>query len=164
MHAARYKEIKNPVLLLQNSITIIFCTWRTLANKFLLICYCHYVEQTGCYRIILIKKQMLYHRIFTRDSTFSTTQSVTVILPIVSLRVTTLTSIFSSPLSRQDPSLGPLFFEIFPIPLSKPNFFNGTFFFLFNLKVKEKILIFDFLILNCVNFYAFSLLNKLLIK
>ena len=164
MCTARYKQIKNPIHLLQNSVTIIFCAWGTLANKFLVICYCHNVEQTGCYRVVLIKKQMLYHSNFTRDST--STQSVTMISPIVSLRVTIFTSIFSSPLSCQDVPLlapTPFFLEIFSIPLSKPNFFNCTFL-LFNLKVKEKLLIFDLLILNCVSFYTLSLLNKLLIK
>ena len=102
MHTARYKQIKNPILLLQNSIAIIICALGALANKFLAICYCHNVEQTGCYMIILIKKQMFYHSNFTRDSTFFTTQSVTMISPIVSLRVTTLTSVFSSSLSCQD--------------------------------------------------------------
>ena len=146
MHTARYKQIKNPILLLQNSIAIIFCALGALANKFLAICYCHNVEQTGCYMIILIKKQMLYHSNFTGDPTFFTIQSVAMISPIVSLRVTTLSSIFSSPLSCQNlPFLTPsLFLEIFPIPLSKPKFFNGTFFLLFNFKVKEKQLIFDF--------------------
>ena len=56
MHTARYKQIKNPILLLQNSIAIIFCALGALANKFLAICYCHNVEQTGFYIIILIKK------------------------------------------------------------------------------------------------------------
>ena len=81
MHTARYKQIKNPILLLQNSIAIIICALGALANKFLAICYCHNVEQTGCYMIILIKKQMFYHSNFTRDSTFFTTQSVTMISP-----------------------------------------------------------------------------------
>ena len=57
MHTARYKQIKNPILLLQNSIAIIICALGALANKFLAICYCHNVEQTGCYMIILIKNK-----------------------------------------------------------------------------------------------------------
>ena len=149
MHTARYKQIKNPILLLQNSIAIIICALGALANKFLAICYCHNVEQTGCYMIILIKKQMFYHSNFTRDSTFFTTQSVTMISPIVSLTDTTLTSTFSSPLLLLRPLLpchSSLFLEIFPIPLSKPKFFSRSFFLLFNLKVKEKIAHFRFFI------------------
>ena len=37
MHIARSKRIKNPIHLLENYITIIFCAWGTLANKFLVI-------------------------------------------------------------------------------------------------------------------------------
>ena len=139
MCTARYKQIKNPIHLLQNSVTIIFCAWGTLANKFLVICYCHNVEQTGCYRVVLIKKQMLYHSNFTRDST--STQSVTMIAPIVSLRVTIFTSIFSSPLSCQDvPLLAPtpfFFGNIFNPPL-QTKFFQRHFF-IIQLKSERKI-------------------------
>ena len=139
MCTARYKQIKNPIHLLQNSVTIIFCAWGTLANKFLVICYCHNVEQTGCYRVVLIKKQMLYHSNFTRDST--STQSVTMISPIVSLRVTIFTSIFSSPLSCQDvPLLAPtpfFFGNIFNPPL-QTKFFQRDFF-IIQLKSERKI-------------------------
>ena len=139
MCTARYKQIKNPIHLLQNSVTIIFCAWGTLANKFLVICYCHNVEQTGCYRVVLIKKQMLYHSNFTRDST--STQSVTMISTIVSLRVTIFTSIFSSPLSCQDvPLLAPtpfFFGNIFNPPL-QTKFFQ-LHFFIIQLKSERKI-------------------------
>ena len=37
MDIARSKQIKNPIHLLENYITIIFCAWGTLANKFLVI-------------------------------------------------------------------------------------------------------------------------------
>ena len=139
MCTARYKQIKNPIHLLQNSVTIIFCAWGTLANKFLVICYCHNVEQTGCYRVVLIKKQMLYHSNFTRDST--STQSVTMISPIVSLRVTIFTSIFSSPLSCQDVPLlapTPFFFLIFFNPPLQTKFFQRDFF-IIQLKSERKI-------------------------
>ena len=132
--------------LLQNSITIIFCTWGTLANKFLVICYYLHVEQTGCYRIILMKKQMLYHRNFTRDSTFFTTQSVTMISPIVSLRVTTLTSIFSSSLSCQDLHLlaPSLFFGNISNPLLQTRILQRHFLLIIQLKSERKIADFRF--------------------
>ena len=124
---ARYKQIKDPVLLLQNFKTIIscffFCAWGTSVNKFLVIYQCHNVEQTGCCRIVLIKKRIdVSHSNFTRDSTFFATKSVTVILPIVSLRITTLLSTFSTPLSFQDSSP---FFKYFQ-PRLQTKFFSKT--------------------------------------
>ena len=46
----------------------------------------------------------------------------------------------------------PLQQKFYVTPFSKPKFFNGTFFFSFNLNVKEKQLILDTLILSRVNF------------
>ena len=96
---------------------------------------------------------------------------------IVSLRVQPSIYFFSTPFL---PSLPLLFFKIFPSPLLtitlhlpwkfycnpplQTIFFKGTFFFSFNLKLKEKSLILNFLTLTCVNFYTLFLFNKLLIK
>ena len=141
MHTARYKQIKNPILLLQNSIAIIFCALGALANKFLAICYCHNVEQTGFYIIILIKKtnvlpQQLYqgfnlfhYIVGDNDLTHSFFEGHNPHL-----------CFFFTPFLPRPPPPRPtpsLCLEIFPITLLKPNFFNGTFFLLFNLKVKE---------------------------
>ena len=46
-------------------------------------------------------------------------------------------------------------------PRSKPYFLTTHPFFSFNLKLKEKLLILDILILICTNFYTMFLLNKL---
>ena len=43
-------------------------------------------------------------------------------------------------------------------------FFKSCFFFSFNLKVKEQLLILDILIVTCVNFYTLILLNKILLN
>ena len=96
----RQKQIKGPILLTttklhNNHILYIFCPWGTLANKFLVT---YNIKQTDCYKIVLIKKQIdVSHRNFTRGSTLSAIKSVTMFLPIVSLRVTTLPSIFLHP-------------------------------------------------------------------
>ena len=116
----------------------------------------HNVEQTGCCRIVLIKKRIdVSHSNFTRDSTFFATKSVTVILPIVSLRITTLLSIFSTPLSFQDSSP---FFKYFQ-PVSKPNFFQRLFLLLIQLKSERNFKI-DFRFFNtqlCYPLYTFPL-------
>ena len=72
---------------------------------------------------------------------------------------------FSPPLSCKAPSSC---FEYFQPPFLYPrletNFFNGSFFFSFNLKMKEKFSILDISIPSCINFYTLLLSNKLLIK
>ena len=118
--------------LLQNFITL----------KFLVICSCHNVEQTGCCWLVLIKKQIdVSQDNFTGDSTFFATKLVTMILAIVSLRATTLLTIFSSPLSCQHPLS--LFWNISNSVLEK-NFFQQHFILLIQLKSERKIADFRF--------------------
>ena len=137
---------------------MLFCAWGTIQNKFLGIFSCHSIVQTSCYWIVLIRKQIdVSHDKFTKDLTFFATKSVTMILTIVSLRVTVLLFIFSSPLSCQDTL--PLFWNISNFPL-ETNFFQWHFILLIQLKSERKIPDFRFLILNCVNFYKLSLLDN----
>ena len=56
------------------------------------------------------------------------------------------------------------FSKNFLVNPSPNHIFSGTFFFLVNLKVKEKCLILNILLLTCVNFDTIFLLNKISIK
>ena len=134
----RYKQIKDPTLLNitklhNNHILFFFCASGTLANKLLVIFYCHNVEQTGFCRIVLIKKQIVFltatlleirrfcYNVGDNDLTHSFFEGHYPPLH------------FSSSLSCQDSR-----FLNISNPATKPNFFNGTFFFSVNLNVKEK--------------------------
>ena len=137
------KRSNTPITKLRNNLNPVhFCAWGTIANKFTVICFCHNVEETGCCLIVLIKKQIdVSHDNFTRDSTFFASKSVTMTLVIVSLRVTTLPSIFSSPLPCQEPL--PLFWNISNSPL-ETNDFQRHFILLIQLKSERKIADFQF--------------------
>ena len=112
-----WKQIMDSILLTttklhNNHILCFFCAWGTSANKFLVI---FNIRQTGCCKIVLMKKQIdVSHGNFFRDSIFFAINSVTLFLPIVSLRATTLPSIFLHLfLVKTPPFLPPLQTKLF---------------------------------------------------
>ena len=68
-----YKQTKDAILLNIGKLFVFFCACSILAIKFSLICYCYNVQQTGCCRIVLIKKQIFetaslyFHRFITQS-------------------------------------------------------------------------------------------------
>ena len=161
----RYKQINDPILL---NIT-------KLHNNhilFFFLCFGNFSKKTFS-NFLLPQRRAKWllqdsfdketnlcfsRQLYQKFDVFATTL-VTMILPIVSLRVTTLLFIFFIAFLSRPP-----FFKYFQ-RRHQTKFFQRHFLLLIQLKRERKISDFEFfLVLNSVNFCTLFFLNKLLIK